>query len=250
MGVADHEDPSPVLRCLDRLAALTLDACPVIAISLYSESNPGQTFTMENKSESQQSDAVMKMERWQRFIERTNLTFAAACSGVVLYLALYPGFYYMVNFAFCILLWGAVAVGCLFQLLAVQAFALWKRLPLPSSAARGLGFIFCVLLLTSLLVAFKVPLRASFLLAKPGLEEALEQHRDDLSKVGLVHHDYGIYEFRGAGRRCHHKDRVFFQFRNDGEAAIIYSESGIEDLCYNSGNKGHLMGNWYWMKED
>ena len=43
---------------------------------------------------------------------------------------------------------------------------------------------------------------------------------------------------------------VFFQFLHDGEAAIIYSESGIDELCYNSGSKGHLFGNWYWMKED
>ncbi len=32
--------------------------------------------------------------------------------------------------------------------------------------------------------------------------------------------------------------------------AFAYSESGIDDLCYNSGSKGHLLGNWYWMKED
>lgn len=205
---------------------------------------------MESTSESHESVALAKVSGWQRVIERTTLAFAGACSGVVLYLALFPSFYYMAWFFFGIMLWAVVAAGCLFQALALQAIARWKRVTLPSSPANGLGFIVGMLVLVSLLVAFKAPLHASFVLAKPGLEEALEQHHDDLSQVAYVSHDYGIYRFRKADRRCHHKDRVFFQFLDDSEAAIIYSESGIVDLCYNSGSKGHLFGNWYWMKED
>lgn len=37
---------------------------------------------------------------------------------------------------------------------------------------------------------------------------------------------------------------------DDSEAGFIYSPGGIADLCYNSGNSGHLMGPWYWMKAD
>lgn len=205
---------------------------------------------MENASESHESDALNKVGRWQLFLERATLAFAGACSGVVLYLALFPGFYYLTWFFFGIMLWAMVAAGCLFQGMALQAIARWKRVTLPSSPANGQGFIVGMLVLVSLLVAFKVPLHASFLLARQGLEEALEQHHDDLSQVAYASHDYGVYRFGKADRRCHHKDRVFFQFLDDGEAAIIYSESGIDDLCYNSGSKGHLFGNWYWMKED
>ena len=184
------------------------------------------------------------------FFERSALSFAGACSGVVLYLSLFPSFYYMDWFFFGILLWAVVGVGCLAQAMALLAIARWKGVRLSSSVLNGSGFIVGLLVLVSLLVAFKVPLHASFLLARPGLEEALAEHHDDLTQVGRVYHNYGVYRFRKADRRCHREDRIFFQFLHDGEAAIIYSESGIEDLCYNSGNKGHLFGNWYWMKED
>jgi len=205
---------------------------------------------MQNASEIHEGDAAMKVQRWQQLLERMTLAFAGACSGVVLYLALFPGFYYMAWIFFGMMLWAVVAAGCLFQVLALQAISRWKRVTPPSPSANGLGFIVGMLGLVSLLLAFKAPLRASFLLARPGLVEALAEHHADLSQVGLVHHNYGIYHFRKADRRCHRKDRVFFQFLDDAEAAIIYSESGIEDLCYNSGSKGHLFGNWYWMKED
>ncbi|MFZ9937629.1 MAG: hypothetical protein ACO3JG_11330 [Luteolibacter sp.] len=205
---------------------------------------------MNATSDNHVSIALAKVRHWQRLIEKTTLAFAAACAGVVLYLALFPSFYYMAWIFLGMMLWAAVAAGCLFQTLALQAIARWKRVEPPSSAANGHGFVFGMLVVVSLLIAFRVPLHASFLLARPGLEQALEQHHDDLGNVGLVSHNYGIYQIGHAVRRCHHKDRVFFQFRNDGEAAIIYSESGIDDLCYNSGNKGHLFGNWYWMKED
>jgi hypothetical protein len=192
----------------------------------------------------------MSMQRWQRFFEQTTLAFAAACSGVVLYLGLFPSFYYMAWLFLGIMLWAAVTVACLCQALALHVIARWKRVEPPASPASGFGFIIGMLVLVSVLVGFKAPLHASFLLARPGLEEALADHHDDLSQVGFVYHNYGLYRFRKADRRCHKKDRVFFQFLDDSEAAIIYSESGIDDICYNSGNKGHLLGNWYWMKED
>lgn len=46
------------------------------------------------------------------------------------------------------------------------------------------------------------------------------------------------------------KYRAFFLAGNRSEAAFIYSTEGIEDLIYNRGSRGHLCGNWYWMKED
>lgn len=190
------------------------------------------------------------MSRWQQLFGRMILAFAGAGSGIGLYLALYPGFYYMTWFFFLIMLWALLAVGYLGQVIALQLIALVKRDTLPCLPAKGLGFIIGMLVVVSLLLVFNVPLHASFLLAKPGLEEALTQHHDDLSAVGRVHHNYGLYRFSKADRRCHKQDRVFFQFLHDGEAAIIYSESGLEDLCYNAGSKGHLFGNWYWMKED
>lgn len=205
---------------------------------------------MKHSTESDESDASIKLRRCQSLIEKTTLAVSAACCGIVLYLALFPGFYYMAWIFFSMMLWAVVAACCLFRALALQALARWTRTPPPSSLFRGVGFIAGMLLFVSALIAFKVPLHASFLLARPGLEEALAAHHDDLRQVGLVHHNFGIYRIAKADRRCHMKDRVFFLFSDDSEAAIIYSKSGIDDLCYNSGSKGHLMGNWYWMKED
>lgn len=209
-----------------------------------------ESFLMETTCKKHENGVLIKVRWWQQFLERTTFAFAGACSGVVLYLALFPGFYYMAWIFFGMMLWVVVAAGCLLQALALKAVAKWKRVTLPTSPANGHGFIVGLLVLVSLLIAFKAPLHASFLLAKPGLEDALEHYHDDQSKIAYLSHNFGIYQFKKADRRCHHKDRVFFQFLDDSEAAIIHSESGIDDLCYNSGSKGHLFGNWYWMKED
>ena len=190
------------------------------------------------------------MQRWQQFFEQTTLAFAGACSGVVLYLSLFPSFYYMAWIFFGPMLWGAVAFAYLCQVLALWGTARWKRTELPPSSSKSPNFIVGMLVIVSLLVGFKVPLHASFLLARPGLEEALANHHDDLDQIGRRYYNFGLYRIHRAYRGCHKKDRIFFRFLNDAEAAILYSESGIEDLCYNAGNKGHLFGNWYWMKED
>lgn len=148
-----------------------------------------------------------------------------------------------------LMLWVAVSVAMVCCSLILNVAMRRSRSSSPTGAS-DLGYIAGMLVLTSLLVGFKVPLHASFLLARPGLEEALAEHRDDLSDVGRVSHDFGLYQIKSAERRCHIDDRIYFMFRDDSEAAIIHSPSGIDDLCYNSGNKGHLLGDWYWMKED
>ena len=210
------------------------------------------TDTMQHKEDGNAKGSCVSLLRWQAFLAKTTLAFAAACSGVVLYEALFPSFYYMAWIACLIMLWGLVALAYLLQMLVLLAVARWKHVALPSSPQSGPGFIAGLLLLVTLLVAFKMPLHASFLLAKPDLEQALAEHADDLDDIGRLakYYNCGIYPIHKAHRRCHKKDRIYFQFRNDSESAIIYSESGIDDLCYNSGNKGHLSGNWYWMTED
>lgn len=192
----------------------------------------------------------MDMAKWQQWLAQTTLALAGACSGVVLYKALFPSFYYMAWIFWMLMLWGLAAVAFLGHCLVLWIIARCKRVPLPPSPLTGTGFIAGMLILVTLLVGFKLPLRTSFLLARPGLEKALAEHSDDLDQIGQRHYNFGIYSIRRAYRGCHKKDRIYFQFRDDAESAIIYSESGIEDLCYNSGNKGHLFGNWYWMKED
>lgn len=181
----------------------------------------------------------MKKAKFLRCIDQLALAVAAGCCGVLLYLALYPSFYYLSGIGFTLTLW-----------MIVPSLAFIAHFAHRANATSNARFIAVMLIAVTGAVALKLPLYASFLVARGGLEEALAQHRDDLDQVGRVYHDYGPYEIGRAHRGCHREDRIFFEFRDDNEAAIIYSESGIEDLCYNSGNKGHLLGNWYWMKED
>lgn len=184
----------------------------------------------------------------QRSLERLLLVFVGGCAGIVLYQSLFPPFYYLAWIAWMLALWTAGMAALLLSRLSLTLSA--KSSP---TGSRGTGpgrFILGLLTWVSLLVLVKLPLRASFLLAKPGLEGALAQHRDDLSKIGMWSYDYGLYPIVSASRRCHDDQRIFFHFPSREEAAIIYSPSGIEDLCYNSGSKGHLLGDWYWMAED
>ena len=190
------------------------------------------------------------MAKWQQLLAQTALAFAGACSGVVLYKALFPNFYYMAWIFWVMMLWGLVALVTLCQALILWVVGRCKRVTLLPSPLTGAGFIAGMLILVTLLVGFKVPLRVSFLMARPTLEQALAEYSDDLDQIGQRYYNFGIYSICRAYRGCHKKDRVYFQFRDDSESAIIFSESGIDDLCYNSGNKGHLLGNWYWMKED
>ncbi len=194
--------------------------------------------------------AESKLLDWKRTLERLSLVFAGAACGVLLYLALFPAFYYMMWAGLVPALWIAVLIGHTVQTWILLLVAASKKLPLPTNQGGNGKFLLSLVVLVTFAVGLKLPLHFSFLLARPGLEESLAAHSDDLSQVRHASHDYGLYQIGRAERYCHNKDRIYFRFQNDSESAMIYSESGIDDLCYNSGNKGHLFGNWYWMKED
>lgn len=146
---------------------------------------------------------TIDIQRLRPLIEKAALAFSAACCGVVLYMSLFPKFYYLVWIADGCMLWGAVAVGLLCRSVILAATAHRGHRTTPSSRSSNTGFIMGMLVLVSLLVGFKVPLHASFLLARPGLEQALAEHRDDLTQVGLRHYDFGLYPIRKAYRGCH-----------------------------------------------
>ena len=97
------------------------------------------------------------MAKWRQFVAQMSLAFAGACSGVILYKALFPGFYYMTWIFWMILLWGLAAVAFLGHCLVLWIVARCKRVPLPSSPLTGAGFITGMLILVTLLVGFKVP---------------------------------------------------------------------------------------------
>ena len=82
---------------------------------------------MKRTDESHDSSADLGVLRWQRFLAQTTLTFAGMCSGLVLYLALFPSFYYMTWVVFVVMLWGVVALAAILQSLALLALVTGEK---------------------------------------------------------------------------------------------------------------------------
>ena len=106
------------------------------------------------------------------------------------------------------------------------------------------------------MVVFEAPLRVWFLTARPGLtrlvnEDALEESPKltEDTRVGLYVVSAEVTNRQRAGRWDDSRLLVFI-LADDHESGFIYGPGGIDDLRYNTGSKGHLFGDWYWMKED
>ncbi len=185
---------------------------------------------------------------WQRPFDGFTLTMVALGSGALLWNALFPGFYYMAWVFFVLMLWAGLALLLFIRLLIAGIGTRSAGRPVVWSGWKSVVAIPIVL---SVVILLKLPLYAGFALAEADLDLAVRQDQRPGDEFPLARYRYGIYGIRQeAHRRCHHKDRIYFALANDSEAAFVYSESGIDDLCYNSGSKGYLFGNWYWMAED
>jgi hypothetical protein len=153
--------------------------------------------------------------------------------------------YYMVGVVLVIFLWFGVAAAYLIRSVFVCGLTGSDRLALPRTSWLRKQMCILVPFTVTLLVACRIPLHMGFLTAWPGLTVLVEK--------GVLDADQrcGLYTISAAQRRkCHVPGRIIFILADDAESGFIYSPNGIEDLCYNSGNKGHLFGNWYWMTED
>lgn len=177
--------------------------------------------------------------------DRYTFAAAAALSAILLWEARLPGFYYLKIIFFLGALWASLC-----GLVAVRlVLAGLTGREVPSTGWRG------VLLLPAIataLVAFKAPLHLGFAFARPTFDHVIEHDLQPGESFPISRASAGVYSFfQEARRRCRHDpDRIYFRLSNDKEAGFVYSTSGIDDLCYNSGSKGHLSGNWYWMAED
>ena len=169
-------------------------------------------------------------------------------SGAMLWNALFPGFYYMDFIFFPVVLWASVGAVLIVRLLIASMGTRLTGRPLVWTGWRG---VMILIFVVSVVVWLKLPLHAGFALARADLDRAIQQDLQPGDTFHLARYRYGIYPIhQQARRRCHHEDRIYFMLANDPEAAFVYSTSGIDDLCYNSGSKGHLSGNWYWIAED
>ena len=180
--------------------------------------------------------------------DRYSLAVSSTLSAIVLWEARLPGFYYLLFIFFLTFLWmgvlGFISLRMLF------ALAVRRQTEQPQ-LLRGWRSVLLVPTLATALVAFKLPLHLGFAFAQPTLDHVIESDLQPGDPLAISRASAGPYTiFQQARRRCHDKDRIYFTLSNDSEAGFVYSPSGIEDLCYNSGSKGHLSGNWYWMAED
>ena len=166
----------------------------------------------------------------------------------MLWEARYPSFYYMTFVFLLVMLWAVVAAVVSVRSVIAGMGTLLTGRPVVSTGWRG---VVALITLVSVVIVLKLPLHAGFALARTDLDRAVQEDQQPGDTFHLSRYQYGIYGIhQTARRRCHHKDRIYFELATDKESAFIYSPSGIDDLCYNSGSKGHLSGNWYWMAED
>lgn len=181
------------------------------------------------------------------------LTAVSIPSLWLLWLGLDPSFYYMTDVAFLVPYWGGVALLYALGVVSIPTIVRRQCKAQPRWWPQPDRLFFLLPVIVTLLIVTHVPLRLGFLTAWPRLAVLGQAGRPDgaLGEHDLQDEECGLYTISLAWTRgCHIPGRIVFVLADDLESGFIYSPNGIEDLCYNSGNSGHLIGNWYWMKED
>ena len=177
-------------------------------------------------------------------------------SGVLLYWGLFPWFYYFDDIIWLFLLWAGSAFvwfACMAPRLPVL---LYHRLPVSRIMRdwRQWAGVASIVVATTTLIATRTPLRIGFLTALPGLTDLVNTTEPGQYLVLSPPKECGLYIIGSTGSRfgygSHIPGCVVFELANDRESAFIYSPAGAESFALNWGIKGHLMGDWHWMKED
>jgi len=185
---------------------------------------------------------------WQSPFDASTVGVVALFSGVILWNALFPGFYYMVFVFALVLFWGGLSTWILLRLAMAGIGTRRTGRPVRWNGVAGVLSLMC---LVTVAVLTRLPLFAGFALARADLEETLVNDAEPGESFQLARSRAGIYGIlQEAHRRCHHKDRIYITLSSDPEAGFVHSPDGVDDLCFNSGTTGHLAGDWYWMAED
>jgi hypothetical protein len=225
------------LGCNYSLHHLTVDRCPECGRS-FDRNDPGTFNTARPLTWLDRQ--LLKPIGWPTFS-----ALGIACAGY-LYLALAPGFYYMMAHVFVGMLLLAGIGALLFVRLALRGLVP-RSIDRPSSKRRyrALLSIFGV---TFLLVLLHVPLRALFLLARPSLNDTVRRINDGTLKTPLVSHRAGIFVI-STSPWYGHDGQLFFVVEGLGGGGFAYNPSR-EALSYNAGADGPLGGDWYWWVDD
>jgi len=169
----------------------------------------------------------------------------SVASAWLLWLGFHPAMYYMAGFFLVIMLWGGVLMGSL--IISITSLASSGSVA-PGIKTREERAFLIIPLVTTLLLAFQIPLRLGAATAIPTLASKISEKDSGRS---VEEQRCGLYTVRLPGRRRGRTpEQVYFVLADDLESACVYSPSGIDDISYNSGSKGRLFGDWYWIKED
>ena len=181
-----------------------------------------------------------------------------AFCGVTLFLlllvwcSLFPWFYYLLNIV-------SIFIYSLIFLFFILVFGVLTKHNGNSGNRKLWLYLFYVSVIFIVSTFYQIPMKLSFISAKPTLDAYIQQHGelsifkgDEIISAGLYDFSipYSVTRNNYDSKRSCNLGKTLLFFENDTEAAFIYSTNGIHDLCYNSGSKGHLLEKWYWMAED
>jgi hypothetical protein len=173
-----------------------------------------------------------------------------------LWLATHPAFYYLDWLLVMSFLWATTAV------LSILQAALRSLLRIPNGLLLlwpRWRLMWLALIILSVACGLKIPLRLAFLTLRPQLENIVATSPpenftalpgDIVSPLFRISAEATNSRREWNLERHCNTNKILFILADDDESGFIYSPAGIDHLSYNEGAKGHLMDNWYWMKED
>ena len=171
---------------------------------------------------------------------------------LLIWWSLFPWFYYLLNII-------SIFIYSLILLFFILLLGVLTKHDSDRSIRKLWIFLVGASVIFTVSTLYQIPMKLSFFFAKPTLDAFIQKHRDLSIFKGNEIISAGLYDFSipysvkrnnyDTERSCNSGKTLLF-FANDNEGAFVYSTNGIHDLCYNSGSKGHLLENWYWMAED
>jgi hypothetical protein len=170
---------------------------------------------------------------------------ALVCSGL-LFLALDPGIYYMGCYIFLSGLCYAVIAFILMIRRASRDSVLPASMPRANDKLRRrCGHLFALVM--CLLVLFRVPMCIGFLFAKPGLDRLVADLHNGKATMPIPPTRVGPYVVSTNG---YGGDDTFFFHLIGRDGGFAYCPTKGPGGYYNTGNHGHLIGDWYWWIDD
>ncbi len=171
----------------------------------------------------------------------------------------YPSFYYMIDWLligpFAVIALPIVIDACLKR----RRRRLGKGTPLRTRGDLPTGLWAGLSLALLLAWQTRAPMRLAFLFSKPQLESRLLVEGPTLSPTLADNIKFGPYEIDVVWTRqkLGYQDTEPARYlklilADDIESGFVYARdpAAMGGFLYNSGNRGHLIGPWYWFTED